>query len=256
MKEKIKQVTPWLIAILTGLIIAALILMNSGEAMMLQDANPLEKLLGALILPIFHILNMITHQGLEAFSGGVVTSGELASTFTYAVIGLSYLFVIVPWLLASGTEKNEELEGKSKTWYAGIALSTTGILIGLAITIVMVSSQSANVEDMKAGQKMDYLNSEMRSIAVNSAELMVLPHDLNGGNGFFTTFLNDDGEARDFSLDDLTRANPDPELEIEIERPVTDSTLTIIGRDDLGHEVRAVISPYEENMFRVARVRN
>lgn len=262
MKEKTKQVNPWVIAALFSTIYVLVIYFAAGLTKSSWFSSNYLMALGFHIVPT-GLVGLSTIESIEVFSKGVYDYG--GKFYWELIISLLLMFItslaILPFLVVKG---NMDKQRNSLYWY----ISNVLVIAVVFITIFTYSVSIPIFQKTKAQSDVSRFHDKVRSeasvIVMESSEKMILPNDLGGGGRSFLNFKDENNQARSIELSDVYNGN---DLGITFQfTEVTDSSAILVAEaggvdkesgapNESYIKLEIVISPLDEQKIRWLRNR-
>jgi hypothetical protein len=270
MFDKIKDLNPWIIAIILAIGVEVLITL----VMSVFDLKT-RQFMGGLgfvhALPALKISGYEIAQSIGTFRGDIVDSRAFTETALTTGFSLFIILILGPFLLLKGYIKAER-SGQSKkrgwTWYMG------AVLIIMVLIPVFFSSTLGTVVHLDAkkssekNREKEELQKQAMNLALDASYLLFVPKEEGGGDGSFRTFGN---ASNSIVLEDLDSFEKDSKYKFELYGEVKDSVITIVGtsmmpgRDEnfenitgeIGNQqVSVTVTPYGKNIFKMKQKRH
>lgn len=268
MLDKIKNINPWILAILVALSIELLIsaLTTVFNFNLRQYFNELGYLFS---LPALKISGYETVQAINDFSGEAQNAYSYNETVIISSLGVFTIFILGPYLLIKGyiqSEKSGDKNKRSWTWYIGAILIISTLFPAILSATVGSAVYLNTKESMLDSRQKDQMRMELMNLALDASYLIFLPQVKGGGDGSFNTIGPESETITLENLDSYHRASS--KFEFQIHGTVNDSSFTIVGvTDRMGknenfknvngetgkQQISAEVTPYRENIFKMDR---
>lgn len=226
MNEKIKIYIPWINAVLIVSILYILYFVFRDNFHHLTYS----RIINIFSAPSMELLGLSVRQALQQFGGPTIQESAFGLPLLFTASGLILLMIIAPYLMATSYQNINTSDSSQRNiaWYSGVTI----LLLAISASFIGIVISSQTFVHTKSGVEINQndaaLRSNLRTLAFEASNKMILPQEIGGGNGSFTHFSTSNGNSRSITLDDLQSHQSMEEFQFLIQ-DISDSTLTIIG---------------------------